>query len=100
MYDYMDMAKTFYDEELDARTSQWAERWYAGMNDKLVDDNGKRLEVMAYFLPNWGLHYLLKVESPRTSGDWAMCAGPTSWSWGGTWIAAYKGTKILKPQRK
>lgn len=93
MEKYMEMAKIFYDEELDARTSQWAERWYAGMNDTLVDDNGKRLEVMAYFLPNWGLHYVLMTDAYRTSGDWAMCAGPTSWRWGGTWIAAYKGTK-------
>ena len=96
MEKYMEMAKIFYDEELDGRTSQWAEGWYAGMNDRLVDERGNQLEVMAYFLPTWGLHYVLKTDASNTGGDWAMCAGPSSWSWGGTWIAAYKGTK--KPE--
>lgn len=93
MEDYMEMCKIIYDEELDGRTAQWAEGWYAGMNDKLVDEKGKPLEVMAYFLPMWGLHYILKIDARSTAGDWAMCAGPSSWRWGGTWIAAYKGTK-------
>ncbi|MBO4320874.1 MAG: carbohydrate ABC transporter substrate-binding protein [Pseudobutyrivibrio sp.] len=93
MEDYMEMAKTFYDEELDGRTSQWAEGWYAGMNDTLKDEKGNDLEVMCYFLPTWGLHYVLKTDASKTAGDWAMCAGPAPYRWGGTWIAAYKGTK-------
>ena len=93
---YMEMAKIFYDEELDGRTSQWAEGWYAGMNDRLIDEKGNDLEIMAYFLPTWGLHYVLKQDASKTSGDWAMCAGPAPYRWGGTWIAAYKGTK--KPE--
>ncbi len=93
MDDYMEMAKIFYDEGLDGRTSQWAEGWYAGMNDTLVDEKGNPLEVMCYFLPTWGLHYVLKQDASKTSGDWAMCAGPAPYRWGGTWIAAYKGTK-------
>lgn len=96
MEKYMEMAKIFYDEELDGRTSQWAEGWYAGMNDTLRDKRGNSLEVMCYFLPTWGLHYVLKTDASNTGGDWAMCAGPSSWSWGGNWIAAYKGTK--KPE--
>jgi hypothetical protein len=93
MEDYMEMAKVFYDEELDGRTSQWAEGWYAGMNDTLKDEKGNDLEVMCYFLPTWGLHYVLKTDASKTAGDWAMCAGPAPYRWGGTWIAAYKGTK-------
>ena len=93
MEKYMNMAKIFHDEELDGRTSQWAEGWYAGMNDTLRDERGKNLEVMCYFLPTWGLHYVLKTDASRTAGDWAMCAGPSSWRWGGCWLAAYKGTK-------
>lgn len=93
MEDYMEMAKVFYDEELDGRTSQWAEGWYAGMNDTLKDEKGNDLEVMCYFLPTWGLHYVLKTDAAKTAGDWAMCAGPAPYRWGGTWIAAYKGTK-------
>ena len=93
MEKYMNMAKIFHDEELDGRTSQWAEGWYAGMNDSLKDYKGNNIEVMCYFLPTWGLHYVLKTDDSRTSGDWAMCAGPSSWRWGGCWLAAYKGTK-------
>ena len=93
MEKYMNMAKIFHDEELDGRTSQWAEGWYAGMNDSLKDYKGNNIEVMCYFLPTWGLHYVLKTDASRTAGDWAMCAGPSSWRWGGCWLAAYKGTK-------
>jgi ABC-type glycerol-3-phosphate transport system substrate-binding protein len=50
MEKYMDMAKAFYDEDLDAKTTQWSSDWYAGMNDSLEDEDGKPLEVMAYFL--------------------------------------------------
>ncbi|MEJ5189467.1 MAG: extracellular solute-binding protein, partial [Breznakiellaceae bacterium] len=41
----------------------------------------------------WGLHYVLKTNAPDTKGDWAMIQGPASYFWGGTWLAAYKGTK-------
>ena len=61
--------------------------------DTLKDEKGNDLEVMCYFLPTWGLHYVLKTDASKTAGDWAMCAGPAGYRWGGTWIAAYKGTK-------
>lgn len=100
MEKYMDMCKTITNEKLDAGLAefydyegQWSDAWYAGMNDKLADEKGNPLEVFCYFLPPWGLHYVLKVEAKDTSGDWAMCAGPSSWYWGGTWVAAYKDTK-------
>ncbi len=93
MEKYMDTARIFYDENLDVKTTQWSEDWYAGMNDMLEDEDGKPIEVMAYFLPSWGLHYILKFEASRTSGDWAICAGPSSWRWGGEWLSAYKDTK-------
>ena len=96
MEDYMEMAKVFYDEELDGRESQWAYGWYAGMMDTLLDEKCRPLEVMCYFLPTWGLPYVLKQDAKETSGDWAMCTGPAPYRWGGTWIAAYKGTK--KPE--
>lgn len=93
MEKYMDMARLFYDEGLDGGTTQWTDNWFAGMNDLLVDEDGTPLEIMAYFLPSWGLHYILKFEASKTSGDWAICAGPSSWRWGGEWLAAYKNTK-------
>ncbi len=66
------------------------------MKDELKDETGKPVEVFSYFLPTWGLHYVLKTNAPSTSGDWAMIEGPSAYRWGGTWVGAYKGTKNVK----
>jgi len=93
MEQYLDIGKTLHDNNWEARFTQWSEGWFAGMRDELKDANGKPIEIFAYFLPTWGLHYVLKTNAPGTSGDWAMCQGPSSYRWGGTWVGAYKGTK-------
>ena len=93
MEKYMDMCKILHDKNLDGRVGQWSEGWFAGMKGTLKDEKGNPIDVFCYLLPTWGLHYVLKQNAPDTSGDWAMCAGPANYYWGGTWIAAYKGTK-------
>jgi len=93
MEGYMDICKTLHDNRLEGRVGQWSEGWFAGMKGDLRDEYGKRLEVFSYFLPTWGLHYVLKTNAPGTSGDWAMIQGPSAYRWGGTWVGAYKGTK-------
>lgn len=93
MEDYMDMSKLLHDKGYDGQATQWSEGWFAGMKGTLQDTKGNPLEVFSYLLPTWGLHYVLKTNAPDTAGDWAMCAGPANYYWGGTWIAAYKGTK-------
>jgi len=93
MGDYLDLAKTLHDNRWEGRVGQWSEGWFAGMNGTLRDENGAAVEVFSYFLPTWGLHYVLKTNAPDTAGDWAMIPGPAGWRWGGTWIGAYKGTK-------
>jgi ABC-type glycerol-3-phosphate transport system substrate-binding protein len=93
MEQYMDIAKTLYDNRWEGRVGQWSEGWFAGMKGELKDDGGRALEAFSYFLPTWGLHYVLKTNAPETSGDWAMIPGPAPYRWGGTWIGAYKGTK-------
>lgn len=90
---YLDMCKTLADNGLEGQVDQWSEGWYAGMKGTLKDPKGADLEVFCYLLPTWGLHYVLKQNAPETAGDWAMCKGPANYYWGGTWIAAYKGTK-------
>jgi len=95
---HMDIYKTLRDNRLDGRVGQWTQGWFDGMKDELRDNQGRRLEVFSYFLPTWGLHYVLKTNTYKdngdsTAGDWAMIPGPTSWRWGGSWIGAYKGTK-------
>ncbi len=99
MEDYMEMAKTFYNEGFDGCTSLRSEGWYAGMKDTLKDEKGNALEVMCYFLPcdnelyNDGYPWEIHNLDGNLADDWAMCAGPASWRSGGNWLAAYKGTK-------
>jgi len=90
---YMDICKTLHDNRYEGRVGQWSEGWFAGMNGMLRDEARKPVEVFSYFLPTWGLHYVLKTNAPGTSGDWAMIQGPSAYRWGGTWVGAYKGTK-------
>ncbi|MCL1788242.1 MAG: ABC transporter substrate-binding protein, partial [Defluviitaleaceae bacterium] len=90
---YMDICKTLYDNRWEGRVGQWSEGWFAGMQGNLRDESNRAVEVFSYFLPTWGLHYVLKTNAPDTSGDWAMIPGPAPYRWGGTWVGAYKGTK-------
>lgn len=96
MINYMKLCKVMNDKGLEGRQGMWSEGWFDGMKGELRDEYGNRVEVFSYFLPTWGLHYVLKPNSPATSDDWAMIQGPVSWRWGGTWIAAYKNTKNPK----
>ena len=89
---YKDIAKMLYMNRWEGRVGQWSEGWFAGMQDSLRDENGNLLEVFGYFLPTWGLHYVLKTNTPQTSGDWAMIPGPVPYRWGGTWIGAWRAT--------
>jgi ABC-type glycerol-3-phosphate transport system substrate-binding protein len=93
MITYMDMSKLFHERGYDGKVNQWGDGWFAGMRGELADANGRLLEAFGYFLPTWGLHYVLKTNAGNTSGDWAMCQGPAAYRWGGTWLGAYKGTK-------
>jgi ABC-type glycerol-3-phosphate transport system substrate-binding protein len=89
---YMDAMKIMHDNRYDGGVGQWSEGWFEGMNGNLRDQNGNLLEAFSYFLPTWGLHYVLKPNATDTAGDWAMIPGPAPYSWGGTWIGAFRGT--------
>ena len=93
MEEYMEMCKTLKDRGIEGRVGQWSEGWFAGMKGVLADEAGNTKEVFSYFLPTWGLHYVLKTNAPETAGDWAMCAGPVGYRWGGTWVGAWAKTK-------
>ena len=100
LYDYEELIKSLEENGLTRENDSWGEVWYAGIRGEL--------ETMCYFLPTWGLHYVLKPncvdgadysltdeelqklsdEKGGTYGDWRMTAGPVAYSWGGTWIAA------------
>ncbi|MGB7874217.1 MAG: extracellular solute-binding protein [Anaerolineales bacterium] len=91
---YVETAKLFRDEGYEAQAQQWQEGWFAGMNDTLVDANGNPKQVFSYFLPTWGLPYVLAPNAASadgandTSGDWGVVTGPLPYQWGGTWLGA------------
>jgi ABC-type glycerol-3-phosphate transport system substrate-binding protein len=89
----LDVAKTFHDKGYEGRVGQWAEGWFSGMKGALTNEKGEPVEVMGYFLPTWGLHYVLKPNAGPTAGDWRMIQGPIPYFWGGTWVAAYNKSK-------
>ena len=92
--EYIAVSKTFRDEDYEAQATQWQEGWFAGMNDTLVDAEGNAKQIFGYFLPTWGLPYVLAPNavaaegSSDTSGDWGVIEGPLPYQWGGTWIGA------------
>lgn len=97
--EYVQFAKLMRDNGYESGAGQWSEGWFAGMNDTLKDANGTPKKVFSYFLPTWGLPYVLmsnaksKDGASDTSGDWAMVKGPMAYQWGGTWIGALEGSE-------
>ena len=90
--EYVKFAKLMRDNGYESQAQQWTEGWFAGMNDTLVGADGAPKKVFSYFLPTWGLPYVLIPNSTSdttdTGGDWAMINGPLSYQWGGTWVGA------------
>ncbi len=101
VYKMVETAKTFRDNGYEARATQWQEGWFAGMNDTLTDAEGNPKQVFSYFLPTWGLPYVLAPNSTSadgsstTSGDWAVITGPLPYQWGGTWLGVMKETSKM-----
>ena len=85
---YVDFAKMMRDNGYESQATQWSEGWFAGMSDTLVDAEGNPVRVFSYFLPTWGLPYVLQPNSGETGGDWALIKGPMPYQWGGTWVGA------------
>jgi hypothetical protein len=98
--EYVAFAKMMRDEGYEAQAGQWSEGWFAGMSDTLVDAEGNPQKIFSYFLPTWGLPYVLIPNSGETGGDWAMIAGPLAYQWGGTWVGAMKDSANLDLAKK
>ncbi len=92
---YIDFAKLMRDEGYESQAGQWSEGWFAGMSDTLVDADGTPKKIFSYFLPTWGLPYVLIPNSGDTGGDWALIDGPLPYQWGGTWVGAMANSPNL-----
>lgn len=88
MEQYMDLVKTFEQEDLSCHTTTWSDEWNAGPSTDAV---------FGYFGCTWFLHWTIKAncggEKPGegTYGLWNMCQGPMPYYWGGTWLGATAG---------
>jgi len=90
----MAMALTFGENDYTAKANQWEDGWFAGMSDSLKDAAGNQIKIFAYFLPTWGLPYVLAPNAgDATKGDWACVPGPMAYQWGGTWVGVMKNAK-------
>ena len=84
----MDVYYELEQNDLSAKTTCWSEEWNAGPSTD---------GVFSYFGCTWFLHWTIKANcggaavGEGTYGDWAMCAGPQDYYWGGTWLCATAG---------
>ena len=80
---YLEYAKKLYDNEYTDNAKMWIDaQWSADMTD-----DGK---VFCYFGCPWFAGTMR--GNGATDGNWAACAGPTSYWWGGTYISVGKDT--------
>jgi multiple sugar transport system substrate-binding protein len=93
MIESLGVSRRLHKEGLEADIGMWTEEWFQAMRSG-VDAPSGEIDVLGYFLPTWGLEFVLKPYSmdrlglSGTRGDWAMVPGPAPYFWGGTWVAA------------
>lgn len=95
---WVDQTKDYTDKGYNNKTSLWAPEWAA--------DQGPDGDVFGFFYSTWGINFTLLGNALSTPlaeggkeevgngiyGDYAVCQGPESYYWGGTWICAAAGT--------
>ena len=85
---FLDLSKQLKDNGYHNDTQDWTDAWYADMKD--AGEKG----VLGFFGPAWLINYVMAGNSGGTKagegtyGDWAVCAPPVGFFWGGTWVLA------------
>ena len=78
---WVEQTKTYTEKGYNNKNSLWSEGWAA--------DQGPDGKVFGFFYSTWGINFtLLGNAGEKGFGDWAVCYGPQSYYWGGTWICA------------
>ena len=89
---FLDLSKELKDNEYHNDTQDWQDAWFADMKD----EGAKK--IFGFFGPAWLINYTLapncggEAVGEGTYGDWACCAPPIGFFWGGTWVLANKDT--------
>ncbi len=78
---WVEQTKTYTDNGYNNKNSLWSDGWAA--------DQGPDGKVFGFFYSTWGINFTLLGNAGEAGfGDWAVCYGPQSYYWGGTWICA------------
>ncbi len=98
LMNWVTQTKTFTEKGYNNKSILWDTTW--------AKDQGPGSKVFGFFYSTWGINFTLMGNSLKTPesnggkeevgngifGDWAVCKGPQSWYWGGTWISGCKGS--------
>ena len=82
------MAKENFDKGYISGATQWSDDWLP----QGQSDGAQANKTFGFFFPTWAiakggsLEQAEGGEGGSTYGKYALCEGPTSWFWGGTWI--------------
>ena len=71
----------YYDKNV---KGQWNDDWNKSM--------GSASKVFAFFLPAWGIDFVLNPNWDGDAGAWAVTNPPQEYNWGGSYIHACTGT--------
>ena len=83
--EFLDLSKKLKDNGYHNDTQDWTDAWYADM--KGTGEKG----ILGFFGPAWLINYTIDPNcggEEGTFGDWAVCAPPVGFFWGGTWLLA------------
>ena len=83
--EFLDLSKQLKDNGYHNDTQDWTDAWYADM--KGTGTQG----ILGFFGPAWLINYTIDPNcggEEGTFGDWAVCAPPVGFFWGGTWLLA------------
>jgi len=87
---FLDLSKKLKDGKYYNDTQDWTDAWFADMKGEGPQG------IFGYFGPAWLINYTLapncggEAVGEGTYGDWAVCAPPIGFFWGGTWVLANK----------
>ncbi len=91
--EFLDISKKLKDNDYYNDTQDWQDAWFADMSG-----TGSK-QIFGFFGPAWLINYTLgdncggTKEGEGTYGDWAVCAPPVGFFWGGTWVMANKDSE-------
>ena len=88
---YVQYMQKMASEHLMYTAEQWSEAWLRGISDTQ--------SVFGYFSSGICMLYVMKkacggkMKGEGSYGDWAVVPGPADYCWGGSWFAAYGGSR-------